>query len=269
MIADWSWKQEKMIEYSEPKNIVIVLDISRSMLAEDIIPNRIESAKNTIHTFLTQRKNDMISLIVFAGKPFLISPFSDDYTWLAEIVKNMTPYFIRQENPGLSGTAIGDALLLANMTLSGVLWEKSIIFITDGRANIGIDPYIALGNGKEYPPIYTIGIGWSGTGFLSYTDDNWNKQFLYDEHGNKITSDIDDILLSTIAKETGWSYTRVTKKENLEHIFDEINKKISITKWKMEAKTYPLTGIFFCIFLIFLTIERIYRKHILRQYHLS
>jgi len=133
-----------MIEYSEPKNIVIVLDISRSMLAEDIIPNRIESAKNTIHTFLTERKNDVIAFIAFAGKPFLISPFSDDYTGLAEIVKNMTPYFIRQENPGLSGTAIGDALLLANMTLSGRTGEKSIIFITDGRTNIGIDPYIAL-----------------------------------------------------------------------------------------------------------------------------
>jgi len=210
----------------------------------------------------------MIAFIVFAWKPFLISPFSDDFFWLSNIVKSITPYFIRQENPWLSGTAIGDALLLANMTLSGTTGEKSIIFITDGRANIGIDPYKALGDGKDYPPIYTIGIGWTGTGYLSYTNKDGQKEFLYDEHGNMITSDIDDTLLSTIAMKTGGKYTRVTKTQNLENIFAELSKKVGQTKWKMEEKKHGLKVIFFSLLIILLFIERLYKKYIFRRYNL-
>ncbi len=104
---------EKVLQ-NTGKNIVLVLDVSKSMLAEDIAPNRITRAKNVLHTFLTHPSGDQFSYIVFAGKPFLLSPATNDLAALQRMVDASGPDLIKQELPGLSGTNIGDALLLAS-----------------------------------------------------------------------------------------------------------------------------------------------------------
>jgi Ca-activated chloride channel homolog len=81
------------------QNILIVLDISRSMLAEDISPSRIEAAKQTIATFLTERRDDAFGLIVFAGKPFVSIPFSTDTQGISSVLANLNTYYIRQDLP--------------------------------------------------------------------------------------------------------------------------------------------------------------------------
>ncbi len=81
------------------QNILIVLDISRSMLAEDISPSRIEAAKETISTFLTERRDDAFGLIVFAGKPFVSIPFSTDTIGIQSVLTNLNTYYIRQDLP--------------------------------------------------------------------------------------------------------------------------------------------------------------------------
>lgn len=89
------------IEYTEPQkhNILIVLDISRSMLAEDVAPSRIESAKETIRVFIRDRDDDIFSLIVFAGKPIVSFPFSTDITGISHALGYISPNSIRQELP--------------------------------------------------------------------------------------------------------------------------------------------------------------------------
>ena len=104
-------KEVTLTEAIEEKDsILIILDISRSMLAEDISPNRIESAKKVIDAFIDKRDSSQFGLIVFAGKPFLSIPFSTDRTWIKSVIKNITPATLEQSLPGLSGTAIWDAL---------------------------------------------------------------------------------------------------------------------------------------------------------------
>ncbi len=185
---------------------VIVLDISLSMLAEDVPPNRIEKAKEIIHTFLTREKWEKIGLIVFAGKPIVLSPFSTDTSGIENIVKNISPYMIRQEDDWLSGTAIGDAILLAEKMLETQTGRRDIILITDGRANVWINPKDIVDNSVIKSTIFTIGIGKSGTGDLFYTNREWKKQFLYDGSGNILKTDIDSTSLGYIAGKTKGKY---------------------------------------------------------------
>lgn len=89
-------------------DIAIVFDISKSMLAEDIKPNRIEAAKKVMSDFASHFTSDRLAIILFAGKPFLSTPLTFDYTALVDAVEHMTTDSIRQDIPGLSGTAMGD-----------------------------------------------------------------------------------------------------------------------------------------------------------------
>ncbi len=141
-------------------DIAIVLDISKSMLAEDISPSRITAAKKAIIRFIEARPNDRISLTIFAGKPFLLSPLTFDSTVLVQIVGSIGVDSIKQEIPGFSGTAIGDGLLLGYQSLeSEPTREKIIVLLTDGEANLGIDPKASALYAKEKNvSIYTIGL---------------------------------------------------------------------------------------------------------------
>lgn len=162
-------------QIEEKKNgidIVFVLDISRSMLAEDITPNRIEKAKTTLSNFLEEERQDRIGLVIFAGKPFITSPLSYEYGALSQIIDGFSVDSILQDIPGLSGTAFGEALLIAgDMFGTGVSNSGShmIIALTDGRANIGIDPIISAKHLAERGVrVDVIGIG-SVSGTLLYT----------------------------------------------------------------------------------------------------
>ena len=89
-------------------DIAIVFDISKSMLAEDIKPNRIEAAKKVMSDFVGHFTSDRLAIVLFAGKPFLSTPLTFDYTALVDAVERVTTDSIRQDVPGLSGTAMGD-----------------------------------------------------------------------------------------------------------------------------------------------------------------
>jgi Ca-activated chloride channel family protein len=251
---------------------MIVFDISLSMLAEDIQPNRIETAKAVIRDFIETRTKDRIWLIIFAGKPFISIPFSTDYSGIKSIVKWLSPYLIRQDLPGLSGTNIGDALLLANMTHSGwISTEKSIILLTDWRANIGIDPIIAARESLDSNiKVYTIGIGSLDGGDLFHTDTYGKKIYFYSENGSKLQADLDESMMKKIAKTTHGEYFHAKDKTALEKIFIEIEKKLPKTiEEKTENSTINIIPIFLIAILIILAFERAYLSYLMRKYHLN
>jgi Ca-activated chloride channel homolog len=191
---------------------MIVFDISLSMLAEDVAPNRITVAKNVIRNFISTRTGDRIGLIIFSGKPFVSVPFSTDYRGISSIISGLSPYLIRQEIPGLSGTNIGDALLLANMTYSGTNNKaRSIILITDGRANIGIDPLVSAAESSEKGiSIFPIGVGSSSGSDLYYTDSYGQRTYFYDTSGQRLQSDLDEPMMRRLADTTGGVYSYAT-----------------------------------------------------------
>jgi len=201
------------------------------MLAEDIAPNRINAGKRVLSTFIKKRSEDRIWLIWFSWKPFVFSPLTFDHTWLLSIVSDISVDSIKQEIPGFSGTAIGDALLLASDAIkSSPERKKVIILLTDGEANIGIDPKIV----NEYMKktrvvIHTIGIGNPAGTPLYVTDAFGKKQYFMDAWGTPIRASIDEPLLKKIAADNGGVYANAASLAELQRAIENLDELYGTT----------------------------------------
>jgi Ca-activated chloride channel family protein len=219
-------------------DIIMAIDVSSSMLAQDLKPNRLSSLKSVASSFIDDRISDRIGLVVYAGESYTKTPITSDRA----IVKNALRE-IRYEGVIEDGTAIGMGLATAvNRLKDSRAKSKVIILLTDGVNNSGfIDPKIASELAVEYQiKTYTIGLGSNGTaraplGILP------NGKFQY----GLTKVEIDEELLKTIAKNTGGLYFRATNNKKLEEIYDEINKleKTEVEEFKYynyEEKFRPL-----------------------------
>ena len=219
-------------------DIVMAIDVSSSMLAQDLKPNRLSSLKKVATSFIDDRMSDRIGLVIYAGESYTKTPITSDRA----IVKNALRE-IRYEGLIEDGTAIGMGLATAvNRLKDSRAKSKVIILLTDGVNNSGfIDPKIASELAVEYEiKTYTIGLGSNGTarapvGILP------NGKFQY----GMTKVEIDEELLKTIAKNTGGLYFRATDNKKLEEIYDEINKleKTEVEEFKYynyEEKFRPL-----------------------------
>ncbi|MBR1626698.1 MAG: VWA domain-containing protein [Bacteroidales bacterium] len=203
-------KDDKSIEAID---IIMALDVSPSMLAEDFKPNRLESAKRVAAEFIGNRKNDEIGLVIFSGEAFTQCPPTIDHNVLLELLKQTKSGDLQD------GTAIGDGLTTAiNRIKDSKAKSKAIILITDGDNNAGqIDPLQAASFAKQFGiRVYTIGVGKIGQApFPVQTP--FGKQY------QQIDVKIDEGLLTSIAQTTGAKYFRSTKNSSLEEIFKEID----------------------------------------------
>lgn len=224
------------------------------MQTDDIAPNRLEKAKELIETFLGRKELGNIGYIAFAGKPFVLSPLTADKEWLWDILRNTTSSTINQWLKDTSGTNIGDAIIEANLMLSGAIGngEKSIILITDGRANIGIDPLIAAKESKENGiHIYSIAVGSSSWSLLSYKNNAGKREYFYDEVGKPLKADVDEIMLRQIAESTQGKYFRAEDGNILDTVFQDLNEIFTpIVSYKNVEQSIPLTPIFFGIIIL-------------------
>ena len=208
-------------------DIVMAIDISSSMLAQDLKPNRLAALKRVAASFVDDRMSDRIGLVIYAGESYTKTPITSDRA----IVKNALRE-IQFEGLIQDGTAIGMGLATAvNRLKDSRAKSKVIILLTDGVNNSGfIDPKIASELAVEYQiKTYTIGLGSNGTarapvGLLP------NGKFQY----GMTKVEIDEELLKTIAKNTGGLYFRATDNKKLEEIYAEINKleKTEIEEFK-------------------------------------
>ncbi len=208
-------------------DIVMAIDVSASMLARDLKPNRLEALKTVATKFVSKRPNDRIGIVVYAGESFTQTPITSDKT----IVKNT----IRKIKWGQinDGTAIGMGLGSAvNRLKDSKAKSKVIILLTDGVNNTGfVDPKTAteLAKGLNIK-VYTIGLGTNGTALFPVAKD-LNGKLIF----RNAPVEIDEKLLRFIANETGGKYFRATDNKKLESIYDEINK---LEKTKIEEFKY-------------------------------
>ena len=227
-IIAWPWSYN--VQKEESKNwidIVLILDISKSMLAEDIKPSRIEVAKKIIIDFISKFQQDRIWMTIFAWKPFVSIPLTFDYSAIKTIVKSLTTDTINQNVPWLSWTAIWDWIILASDSLtkasSGKNRSKVIILVTDWEANMWIDPklaskYAADKNIKIYA-VWIWDINWTE---LYITDEFWNKQYFLDNTWKPINATLDIKTLDFITKTTWWKYYLANNEESLKDIFTDL-----------------------------------------------
>jgi Ca-activated chloride channel family protein len=215
----------------------MAIDVSASMLAKDLKPNRLEALKEVATKFVTKRPNDRIGIVVYAGESFTQTPITSD----KRIVKN-TIFKLRWGDLE-GGTAIGMGLGSAvNRLKESKAKSKVIILLTDGVNNSGfVDPKTATELAKELDiKVYTIGLGTNGTALFPYAKDG-SGNLLF----RNAPVEIDERLLKFIAFETSGQYFRATDNEKLASIYDEINKleKTEIEEFKYtnyEEKYRPL-----------------------------
>ena len=210
-------------------DIVIAIDVSASMLARDLKPNRLEALKKVASRFIQARPNDRLGLVEYAGESYTKTPLTSDKNIVLSSLKS-----IKYNTIIIGGTAIGMGLATSvNRLKESRAKGKVIILLTDGVNNSGfIDPKIASELAVEFGiKVYTIGLGSNGMA-LSPIGILQNGSFQY---GN-IQVEIDEDLLNQIAETTGGKYFRATSNTKLEEIYAEINKlektEIEETKYK-------------------------------------
>ncbi len=198
-------------------DIVMAIDVSGSMLAKDLKPNRMEGLKVVAESFVEARPNDRIGLVVYASEAYTKTPVTSDKAVVMDAIKS-----IKYDNVLQDGTGIGMGLATAvNRLKESKAKSKIIILLTDGVNNAGfIEPETASDIAKEYGiKVYTIGIGTNGMAEFPYAIAP-NGQFLF----KMMPVEIDETLMRSIAKNTGGKYFRATSNKKLETIYDEINK---------------------------------------------
>lgn len=210
---------------AEGIDIVLSLDVSPSMDADDLKPTRLEAAKEVAINFVKGRPNDRIGLVIFAAESFTQCPATIDHSVLIQQLEGL------HSNLLLKSTAIGMGLASAVNNLRGFEGKsKVVILMTDGVNESGsISPETALEIAQMYGiRVYTIGVGSSGEAYMP----------MEDEEGNiigrqKIPVMIDELLLKKIATNTGGRYFRATDNASLKQIYTEINK---LEKSKIESQ---------------------------------
>jgi Ca-activated chloride channel homolog len=214
-------------------DIMLALDISGSMQADDLKPSRVEAAKEVCRQFVSGLANDRVGLVVFAGTSFSQCPLTSDY----EIVRN----FISQvdlQTIRIDGTAMGDAIITAVNRLEKSGPTKVIILTTDGVNNRGVSPVeaakIAAYKGIK---IYTIGIGKKGGAVVMQTYPDGSKRPAYNPYTGQVYKyeEPDEATLTQVAESTGGAYFRATDNRALKQIYETIGK---LEKQDIQVKTY-------------------------------
>ena len=210
----------------EGTDIVLALDISGSMLATDLQPNRIEAAKEVASKFVSQRTNDNMGYVVFSGESLSLMPLTTDKAALINAISATKAGALKD------GTAIGDGIASAiNRLVSGQAKSKSIILLTDGTNNAGdVAPSTAAQIAKQKGiRIYSIGVGTNGS--ISITDP-------YGFSTTTMETKIDEAALENISNSTGGKYFRATDSRTLRRVFDEID---ALEKSKINVNNFTQT----------------------------
>lgn len=213
-------------------DIVLSLDVSGSMLARDLKPDRLEASKVVASDFIQNRPNDRIGLVIFSGETFTQVPLTTDHSVLRNMFTDIKSGMIED------GTAIGDGLATAVSRLrDSKAISKVVILLTDGVNNAGsVDPMTAAEIAKVFGiRVYTIGVG-------SYGTAPYPVQTPFGIQLRDVPVEIDEALLQNIADQTDGRYFRATSNQKLEEVYQEIDQlersKIDVTEFKRKHEEF-------------------------------
>lgn len=247
-----SWKNSEI----EGIDIMLTVDASTSMLAEDLQPNRLEAAKDVAAEFLNGRPNDNIGLVIFAGEAFTQCPLTSDHAVVLNLFENIQAGIIED------GTAIGMGIANAVTRLKdSKAKSKVIILLTDGSNNRGeISPLTAAEIAKTFDiRIYTIGVGTNGVAPYPYPVGNTVKYM-------NVPVEIDEETLKQIAGVTNGKYFRATSTDKLKEIYSEIDQlektKLHVKEFSSKSEEYQL---FALIAFLLILAEVILRNTVLKR----
>ncbi len=211
--------------------IIIALDVSNSMMAEDIQPNRLEKAKQAVSKMVDRLVNDRIGLIVFAGKAYSQIPITNDYASAKMFLSTISPGIVP-----VQGTAIGAAIDLAMSSFTpDEEMNRALIIITDGENHEDDPVAMAEKANQQGIKVYTIGVGLPKGSPIPQASSG-QRNFLKDQEGKIVISKLDEKMLQEIASVGGGKYIRANNTRlGLNALFEDINK---LEKKEIEARVY-------------------------------
>jgi len=215
---------------TEGIDIILAMDVSSSMLAEDLEPNRLEAAKGVAAEFVAGRPNDRVGLVVFAGEAFTQAPLTLDHSVITDLLTQMEVGMIED------GTAVGMGLATAVKRLQASdAASRVVVLLTDGRSNTGeIGPVTAAQMAQALGvKVYTIGAGSRGTARVPVDDPILGRRYA------TIQVDVDESTLRTVAETTGGRYFRATDREGLAQIYEEID---ALETTEIEVQSFTTYG---------------------------
>ncbi|MFV1975065.1 MAG: VWA domain-containing protein [Candidatus Scalindua sp.] len=240
-------------------DILIALDTSKSMLAEDVKPNRLERSKLAVKDLIKKLGGDRIGLIAFSGDAFLQCPLTADYNGFMLSLDDLDVYTIPK-----GGTSISSAIRVALDTYKGGKKKhKVLVIITDGEDHEGKALEWAEKAKEQGIRVFMIGIGTKEGELIPVMDDKGNRVFLKDRNGNVVKTRLDEATLQKIALTTGGSYVKSTSTEfGLDLIYEEKLSKMEKReiKSKMVKKYYERYQIPLAVALILLCLEPFVRE---------
>ena len=243
---------------TEGIDIVLAMDVSTSMLARDLTPDRISASKDIAIEFISQRPSDRMGIVVFAGESFTQCPLTTDRATLINLMKEVQTDLIED------GTAIGNGLAtaVARMKDSDAK-SRVVILLTDGVNNRGeVSPQMAAEIAKTYGVrVYTIGVGTDNETAPYPVMTPWGVEV------QNVRVEIDEKLLSQVAESTGGKYFRATDNTKLAEIYSEINK---MEKVRTTVDSFPvykeLFGKFALLALLAIMLELVFNWFIIRRF---
>ncbi|WP_026956710.1 VWA domain-containing protein [Algoriphagus vanfongensis] len=226
---------ERVEQYTEGIDIMLVMDISESMDLQDFTPNRLEAAKSTAIDFINGRVGDRIGMVIFAGEAFSLAPLTNDYKLLTDLISEIS--FDMME---AKGTAIGSAIAAGTnrMKEAGSV-SKVMILLSDGESNAGnVDPMFAAQLASALGiKIYTIAVGKDG--MVPYGTDFFGRPQMVESY-------LDETTLREIAKLTEAEFFRASDGNALQNIFDQID---TLEKSEVEENRYRETTDYYRVYL--------------------
>ena len=243
---------------TEGIDIILAMDVSTSMLARDLTPDRINASKDIAIEFIAQRPSDRMGIVVFAGESFTQCPLTTDRATLINLMKEVQTDLIED------GTAIGNGLAtaVARMKDSDAK-SRVVILLTDGVNNRGeISPAMAAEIAKTYGVrVYTIGVGTDNETAPYPVMTPWGVEI------QNVKVEIDEALLSQVAESTGGKYFRATDNTKLAEIYSEIHK---MEKVRTSVDSFPvykeLFGKFALLALLAILLELVFNWFIIRRF---
>ena len=248
LLVSWSnpqWGSRKQKVKAKSSDVIIALDISQSMMAEDISPNRMERAKRFVTELIKKLRGERVGLIFFAGSAYLQMPLSNDYASAELYVKSASP-----KQAGTQGTVIADAINLAG-TIFGKdnPTQKALIIISDGE-NHETEAIIAAEESRNNGTfVYTLGIGTEEGAYVPFVSERGQLVYKKDSAGNPVSSSLNVGLLQDVAAAGGGEFYMIDQTMSaLKRLDNEIDK---IEKQEVEQRSFTDYNSFFQYFLFF------------------
>lgn len=239
----WATKREKVKAMSS--DIFIALDISQSMMVQDIPPNRLERAKKLVEKMILSLKGNRIGLIFFAGEAFIQMPLTADYAAALMFLKSANPGQIASQ-----GTAIVEAISIANSSFEeNKNHQRALVIITDGEDHDGEAVTKAKEVKEEGLSVFTYGVGTQNGDFIPYINNMGVESYKTDAEGNFIKSVVNIKLLDDIAQAGGGKYYSVLEGEST--VDDLVENLERIEKREMEQRSFIAYDSYFQYFIIF------------------